>query len=295
MPQNDEHKATVHRCLLGTGDARAIAVEATQLVKLLQDIHNLSFLATAALGRLVMASMMMVADQKVKRARITLKVEGDGPLGEVVADAENRGKVRGYVKNPWVELPLSEKGKWNVSAGVGSNGYLTVIKDLGLKRPLISKVPLVSGEIAEDIACYYAKSEQIPTAIALGVLQKPSLGVLSAGGLMVQLLPDADESFVGMLERLLEKYDSISRLAEQVGSSQDILETIFKDLSKKWLGSTSFEFGCRCSRNLVKALLLSMPELESERDILEVRCHFCNKVYTFTPEEIEELKGGGRS
>jgi molecular chaperone Hsp33 len=295
VPQNDEHKATVHRCLLGTGDARAIAVEATQLVKLLQDVHNLSFLATAALGRLVMASMMMVADQKVKRARITLKVEGDGPLGEVVADAENRGKVRGYVKNPWVELPLSEKGKWNVSAGVGSNGYLTVIKDLGLKRPLISKVPLVSGEIAEDIACYYAKSEQIPTAIALGVLQKPSLGVLSAGGLMVQLLPDADESFVGMLERLLEKYDSISRLAEQVGSSQDILETIFKDLSKKWQGSTSFEFGCRCSRNLVKALLLSMPELESERDVLEVRCHFCNKVYTFTPEEIEELKGGGRS
>nr|MBP8675018.1 Hsp33 family molecular chaperone HslO [Acetomicrobium sp.] len=227
MPQNDEHKATVHRCLLGTGDARAVAVEATQLVKLLQDIHNLSFLATAALGRLVMASMMMVADQKVKRARITLKVEGDGPLGEVVADAENRGKVRGYVKNPWVELPLSEKGKWNVSAGVGGNGYLTVIKDLGLKRPLISKVPLVSGEIAEDIAYYYAKSEQVPTAIALGVLQKPSLGVLSAGGLMVQLLPDADESFVGMLERLLEKCDSISRLAEQVGSSQDMLETIF--------------------------------------------------------------------
>jgi len=291
MPEDREGKATLYKCLLGNGSARAIAVEATELVKLLRQMHGLSFLATAALGRLVMASMMMAADQKIERARVTLILEADGPLGKVVADAEGLGKVRGYVENPQVELPLSEAGKWDVKAGVGKNGYLTVIKDLGLKEPVISRIPLVSGEIAEDIAYYYAKSEQMPTAVALGVLQRPSLGVVSAGGIMVQLLPGSDESFAERLEELLRKHLSISSLVERASSPKDMLETIFEGVDKKWLGSVFFEFGCRCSRELAKALLMSMKE-SSEEEVLEVRCHFCNKVYTFTAQEIKGLKGG---
>lgn len=291
MSEDREAKATVYKCLLGNGSARAMAIEATGLVRLLRQMHGLSFLATAALGRLIMASMMMAADQKIERARVTLIIDADGPLGRVVADAEGLGKVRGYVENAQVELPLSEASKWDVSAGVGRNGYLTVIKDLGLREPVISKIPLVSGEIAEDIAYYYSKSEQIPTAVALGVLQKPSLGVISAGGIMVQLLPGAEESFVERLEELLRKYSSISSLAERASSPKEMLETIFEGVDKKWLGSVSFEFGCRCSRELAKALLLSMQE-SSEEEVLEVRCHFCNKVYTFTAQEIKGLKGG---
>ncbi|WP_213697282.1 Hsp33 family molecular chaperone HslO [Acetomicrobium sp.] len=292
MPESDAGKAVLHKCLLGKGDARAIAVEATGLVELLRQIHNLSFVATAALGRLVMASMMMAAQEKGERARVTLKIEGDGPLGEIVADAERAGSVRGYVSKPWVELPLSEEGKWDVSAGVGKRGYLTVIKDVGLREPVVSRVPLISGEIAEDIAYYYVKSEQMPTAVMLGVLQRPSLGVISAGGVMVQLMPGADEAFAEMLEELLKRHGSVSRLAESSQSPRDILETIFDGVDKKWLDSLTFEFGCRCSRKLAEALLLSTSEGEEANDVIEVRCHFCNTVYSFSRDEIKKLKGG---
>ena len=284
-------KDHVVRATAAEGMVRAFAAVTTDTVREARELHGLSPVASAALGRTLTGAALMSKMLKGEKDTLTLQIRGDGPLGGIVTVSDSHANVRGYVYNPHVHPPLNSMGKLDVSGAIGPNGYLNVIKDLGLKEPYIGYVNLVSGEIAEDIAYYYSKSEQIPTAVALGVLQKPSLGVISAGGIMVQLLPGAEEPFVERLEELLRKYSSISSLAERASSPKEMLETIFEGVDKKWLGSVSFEFGCRCSRELAKALLLSMQE-SSEEEVLEVRCHFCNKVYTFTAQEIKGLKGG---
>lgn len=281
--------AIVSRGLLAGGNLRIFAVKADDLVAESMERHSLSPLAAAALGRLMMAAMMMALDIKLKKARITLKIDGGGPLGLVVADAEPQGQVRGYVANPGIILPPSDEGKLDVSSGVGNRGTLSVFRDVKLKEPLSSQVPLVSGEVAEDIAHYYLLSEQTPTAVGLGVLAAPGR-VISAGGYMVQVLPDAAETAVAMVEDRIRSTPSVSRLLEAHPDARHAMEALFDGIGIEWFDDVEFHHSCRCSREMARLLLVEVLAGESPNDAREVRCHFCGTSYVF---QARELAGAG--
>lgn len=278
--------AVVSRGLLAGGRFRIFAVKADRLVDETMRRQNLSPLAAAALGRLMMAGMMMALDIKLSKARVTLKLDGGGPLGLVVADAEPQGRVRGYVEHPEVDLPPSSSGKLDVASGVGKNGTLVVSRDVRMKEPVSSQVPLVSGEIAEDIAAYYRFSEQTGTAVGLGVLARPGQ-VISAGGFMVQVLPGSEDSQVSIVEERVRNTPSVSRLLEEHPDARSAMEALFRELDIEWFEDVEFSLSCRCSRDLAKALLLESLGKEIPGERQEVRCHFCGTVYTFSKEELE--------
>lgn len=278
--------AVVSRGLLAGGRFRIFAVKADRLVDESMKRQNLSPLAAAALGRLMMAGMMMALDIKLSKARVTLKLDGGGPLGLVVADAEPQGRVRGYVEHPEVDLPPSSSGKLDVASGVGKNGTLVVSRDVRMKEPVSSQVPLVSGEIAEDIAAYYRFSEQTGTAVGLGVLARPGQ-VISAGGFMVQVLPGSEDSQVSIVEERVRNTPSVSRLLEEHPDARSAMEALFRELDIEWFEDVEFSLSCRCSRDLAKALLLESLGKEIPGESQEVRCHFCGTVYTFSKEELE--------
>jgi len=282
--------AVVSRGLLAEGKFRIFAVKADDLVADSMRRQKLSPLATAALGRLMMAAMMMALDIKLKKARVTLKLDGGGPLGLVVADAEPQGQVRGYVANPEVELPPSEAGKLDVASGVGREGTLCVFRDVRLKEPMSSQIPLFSGEVAEDIAHYYRLSEQTATAVALGVSASPGK-VLSAGGFMVQVLPGAEDSLIDTIEGRVRNIPSVSSLMEAHKNARTAMETLFDGMEIEWFEDVAFSFSCRCSRELARALLLESMGREKPDGVQEVRCHFCGTSYLFT---VEELTGDTR-
>ena len=288
-------QALVVRALIGGEEARLLAVEARELVAHLKALHRLSGTATAALGRLSRASLLMADDmKKSRRARVTLSVDGDGPLGKIVADAESEGFMRGFVANPSAEPEPKGPGKWNVAAGVGS-GTLSVIKDLGLKEPVRGRVPLRSGEIAEDVAAYYVRSEQTRTALALGVLEHEGV-VVAAGGLMVQLFPDTTETFADEVERRFSSLPQLSGLfLEEGGNVMRVVERFASGLDLYWLGRQEYRFGCRCDRDVASSGLMAALGGESVDESQEVRCHFCNTSYLFSPAEIAELQRRRRS
>ena len=202
------------RCITSDGEVMATAVDTTDIVNRAEEIHKTSAVVTAALGRLLTAGSMMGNMLKGKDDSITLRVNGDGPTGSLIVVSDFNGDVRGYVQNPVVELPLNEKGKLDVGGAVGNNGLLYVLKDLGLKEPFSGSVPLVSGEIAEDITSYYAHSEQIPTVCALGVLVNPDLSVRAAGGYIIQLLPAASDATIDKLEAAISELKSVTAMLE---------------------------------------------------------------------------------
>lgn len=278
--------AVVSRGLLAGGSFRVFAVKADRLVDETMRRQNLSPLAAAALGRLMMAAMMMALDIKLSKARVTLKLDGGGPLGLVVADAEPQGRVRGYVEHPEVDLPPSSSGKLDVASGVGKNGTLVVFRDVRMKEPVSSQVPLVSGEIAEDIAGYYRFSEQTGTAVGLGVLARPGQ-VLSAGGYMVQVLPGSEDSLVRTVEERVRNNPSVSRLLEAHPDARSAMEALFGELGIEWFDDVEFSLSCRCSRDLAKALLLESLGEDLPGVSQEVRCHFCGTVYHFSREELD--------
>jgi molecular chaperone Hsp33 len=280
--------AVVSRGLLA-GHFRVFAVKADRLVEESMHRQKLSPVAAAALGRLMMAGMMMALDIKLKKTRITLKIDGGGPLGLVVADAEPSGRVRGYVTHPEVDLPPTAAGKLDVSAGVGNKGTLSVFRDVRMKEPVSSQVPLLSGEVAEDIAHYYRLSEQTATAVGLGVLASPGR-VVSAGGYMVQVLPGAPESLIGMIEERIGHTPSVSRLMEAHPNARSAVETLFPGLATEWFEDVEFTLSCRCSRDLARALLEESLGNERQEGTMEVRCHFCGTSYLF-PEG--DLSGTG--
>ena len=282
-------EASVHRALLAEGQARAFVVQATSLVQRLREIHHLSRLGTAALGRLSMGAMMMAADQKIEGTRVMLRAEGKGPLGAVIADADARGGVRGYVENPSVELPPNEKGKIDVSRGIGIPGLLTVVKDIRMKEPVHTSIPLASAEVAEDLATYYVQSEQIPSAVALGVLLDDTR-VRGAGGYMIQLLPDAEESFIGELEETLRVLPAVSSLAEEYEDPEKLLRAVAGKWKIEWLGKGDFSFSCNCSRELAASLVkASLSGENPPSEAQELCCRFCNTSYLFSPEECARL------
>ena len=281
------------RTITSDGLVMATAVDTTDVVAAAEQFHKTSAVATAALGRLLTAASMMGNMLKDEESSITLRVAGDGPLGSVVAVSDNMGNVRGYVANPIVELPLNAKGKLDVGGAVG-RGNLFILKDLAMKEPYNGCIPLVSGEIAEDITSYYATSEQIPTVCALGVLVNPDLTVKSAGGFIIQLLPAAGDDTAELVEKGLIDLPSVTNMLSMGMSPLDMIKLALKEFEVEELYAEEVEYRCNCSEDRVKSALISLgnKELEdmtNEMPDIEVKCHFCDKVYKFSPDEIRKL------
>ena len=282
------------RCITSCGEVMATAVDTTDIVNRAEQIHGTSAVVTAALGRLLTAGSMMGNMLKGKDDSITLRVNGDGPTGSLIVVSDFNGDVRGYVQNPIVELPLNTKGKLDVGGAVGKNGLLYVLKDLGLKEPFSGSVPLVSGEIAEDITSYYALSEQIPTVCALGVLVNPDLSVKAAGGYIIQLLPAASDKTIDKLENSITQMASVTSMLSNGMTPEEIVKTALKDFEVEVLYSQDIEYKCNCSKERVSKALISLgkeelTEMAQEKGDTEISCHFCDKVYKFSSVELKKL------
>ena len=282
------------RTISSDGLVMATAVDATDIVAAAEQIHQTSAVNTAALGRLLTAAALMGNLLKGKRDSLTLRVDGNGPTGLLVAAANSSGDVRGYVENPVVELPLNPAGKLDVGGAVGRTGNLYVLKDLGLKEPYNGCVPLVSGEIAEDITSYYAVSEQIPTVCALGVLVNPNLSVSCAGGFIIQLLPAAGEDTAALVESQVQGLPPVTALLKQGLTPLQILNRALPKLQLELLEEHEAAYRCTCSRSRFEKALRSLgkKELETmaaELPQAEIDCRFCNKHYIFTKAELKAL------
>ena len=286
----------LYRSISADGSAFAEVLDAKDIVSEIERIHKTSAVVTAGLGRLSIAASLMGYMLKGEDDSVTLRVDGGGPAGQLTAVADSRGNVKSCVTNPVVELPLNSIGKLDVGGAVGKDGTLSVVKDLGLKEPYVGVIPLVSGEIAEDIAAYYVSSEQIPTVCALGVLVNPDLTVRSAGGFLVQLLPFADEKCIDTIEKNVSAMRPVSALLDEGKTPEEIADMLLSGLEPNELDTASPAYKCDCSRERTERVLISIgkDELRSiadeGRDTL-VCCHFCGKEYVFSPDEIRKLIG----
>ncbi len=273
----------------------AAALDSTDMVAEMERIHVTSAVVSAALGRLLTACSMMGNMLKGKEDTITLRMAGNGPVGSIVAVADSHGDVKGYPVNAVVELPLNEKGKLDVSGAIGKEGNLTVIKDLGLKEPYCGTIPLVSGEVAEDITAYYAVSEQIPTVCALGVLVNPDLSIRAAGGFIIQLLPAADDGTIDRLEANINRLKPVTALLEEGKTPLDILNLALDGFSPEVLYTEDVAYRCDCSKERVERALISvgaheLEEMAAAGKDTEVKCHFCDRIYRFTPADLRRLQ-----
>ncbi len=269
------------------------AIDGKDIVGEIERIHKTSAVVTAALGRLSLGASLMGFGLKGKNDTVTVRMNGDGPAGALIAVADSFGNVKSYVQNPIVELPLNAYGKLDVRGAVGRNGTLSVVKDLGLKEPYSGQVPIVSGEIAEDITSYLAISEQIPSVCALGVLVNPDLSVANAGGYLIQLLPFAPESAIDVIEQNIKGLQSVTQLYSQGMTVDEIAMKTLEGLEPNILDDFEVNYKCDCSRDRVSRALQSIGEADlremAKDEITEVKCHFCDKAYKFTSREIEAL------
>ncbi|MBQ9313918.1 MAG: Hsp33 family molecular chaperone HslO [Clostridia bacterium] len=271
---------------------KIMCVETTNLVEEARKIHNLNPTPTAALGRTLTMATMMGAMQKEEDGKITIQIIGNGPLGKIIVSANNRSEVKGCVDNPLAEAPLNEKGKLNVSAIVGQ-GQLNVIKDIGLKEPYVGNVPLQTGEIAEDFAYYYAVSEQIPTAVALGVLVNQDGSVKKAGGYIIQATPDTPEEILKLIENRIAESDSMTQMLEKGMTLEEIAIYISDDLNTYAVEECTPIYQCDCSKERMERALLCLSKNDimdlANDDVTEICCHFCNKKYQFSKAEMLKL------
>lgn len=281
------------RMISADGTLTVIAADTTDIINRMEQIHRTSAVTSAALGRLLTAASMMGAVLKGKDNSITLRLNGGGPAGSLIAVSDSEGNVRGYVANPIVEIPLNDKGKLDVAGAVGREGSLTVMKDLGLKEPYIGQVPIISGEIAEDITSYFATSEQIPSVCALGVLVNPDLSIKAAGGFIVQLLPTAFDDTIDQVEECIKGIEPVTKMLADGMSAEEICRHVLKTFDLEILDTSNPEYRCNCSRERVIKALISMGREElldlANEPVVEVDCHFCEKKYSFTPAEIKKL------
>lgn len=282
------------RAITSDGTIVAYALDSTDMVQKMVDVHQTSAVVTAALGRLLTAASMMGVMLKGKDDSITLRVKGDGPTGTLLAVSDSEGNTKGYVESPVVEIPLNAAGKLDVGTAVGHSGTLQVLKDLNLKEPYVGHTPIVSGEIAEDITQYLATSEQIPSVCALGVLVNPDLSVRVAGGYLIQLLPFADEAAIEKLEENMKRVPSVTTAMNEGQSPEDLVRQALDGFSVEILDERAAGYVCDCSRERVENALRSMGA-EELRDMIreqggaEVSCHFCGQKYQFTVQELEQL------
>lgn len=286
--------AKIVRTISKDASVVASAIDAIDIVSEIERIHRTSAVVTAALGRLSIAASLIGNGLKGENDSVTVRMNGGGATGILIAVADSMGNVKSYVGNPIVELPLNKYGKLDVSGAVGKDGTLSVVKDLGLKEPYVGQVPIVSGEIAEDIASYFAVSEQIPTVCGLGVLVNPDLTVKAAGGYLIQLLPFADESCIDILEANVNKLPPVTSMLDSGMSAEDISKSVLGGLEPEVMDSFEVNYKCDCSKERVERALVSLGREElvkmaEEQDSTEVCCHFCDKKYVFSKDEIIAL------
>lgn len=281
------------RATAAQGQIRAFGATTRDLVETARASHNTSPVATAALGRLLTAGVMMGSMMKNDRDLLTLKIQGDGPIGGITVTADAKGNVKGYVNNPMVALPCNDKGKLDVAGALGI-GVLSVIRDVGLKEPYVGQTILVSGEIAEDLTYYYATSEQTPSSVALGVLMNKDNTVRQAGGFMIQLMPGASEEVIGTLEERIGGISSVTSLLDEGMGPAQILENLLSGMDPEITDRMYARFFCGCTRQRVEKALVSIGKQELKDMIqegrpIEMNCHFCNKRYEFSVEELRLL------
>lgn len=281
------------RYITSDGSAFVMAADTTNIVAQMEKYHKTSAVVSAALGRLLTAASMMGILLKGQDDNVTLRLNGNGPAGALIAVSDSNGNPRGYVQNPVVELPLNARGKLDVASAVGTEGYLYVVKDIGLKEPYSGAVPIVSGEIAEDITSYFAISEQIPTVCALGVLVNPDLTIRKAGGFLIQLLPGADNAVIDRVEQSVMHIRPVTEMLDSGMTPDEIAETALNGFELEKLDEAFTEYRCTCTRQRVENALLSTGREELQSMLLDcpvhVECHFCDKVYDFQKSDIESL------
>ncbi|MCH5198676.1 MAG: Hsp33 family molecular chaperone HslO [Oscillospiraceae bacterium] len=287
------------RALSDDGCVVVLAEDSTDIVETARQISGSSKVCSAALGRLLTGASLMGYMLKSSEDTVTLRVSGNGDAGSVIAASDAEGNVKGYIMNPNVQLPLKPNGKLDVGKAVGSEGYLSVIKDLGLKEPMIGQTPLVSGEIAEDLTAYFAASEQIPTVCSLGVLVDKEEKVAKAGGFIIQLLPTADDSIIDKVEEGIKTVRPITEMLRDGMTPLEICKAVLPEFNVTELDRGETQYRCDCSRLRVEKALLStgIEALEemAQDEITEVKCHFCPSVYKFTSNDIKNLiKKAGR-
>ena len=284
---------TLLRAIARDAGIQISAAITTGLVERAREIHDTTPVATAAFGRTLTATAIMGSQLKTDDGSVTVQVKGNGPLGTIVCVGDADGWVRGYLQNPGCELPLRADGKLDVGGGVG-RGYLMVIKDIGLKDPITGTVALVNGEIAEDLTRYFAESEQIPSACALGVLVDTDRTVKCAGGWLVQLMPGVKDADIDRLESNLSKIESMTTMLDKGITLEQIVQAVLDGFAVDFLQTDPIGYRCACSREKVERALLSMGKDElckmaEEQEKSEVTCQFCDKVYTFSREELRQL------
>lgn len=282
------------KALAYNGQVRAYAVSSTETIGEAQRRHQTWPTASAALGRAMSASVMMGAMLKGEE-KITVKIEGGGPLGPVLVDANAKGEVRGYVTHPQVHFDLNAQGKLDVRRAVGTEGFLTVIKDIGMREHFTGQVPIVSGELGEDFTYYFASSEQVPSSVAVGVLVNPDNTILAAGGFIIQLLPGVEEEVISHIEKRLTQIDPVSKMIEKGLTPEQILEEVLGKDEVKILEKMPVAFTCTCSKDRFSNAIVTLGA-EEITDMIEsdgqaeVQCHFCNEIYVFSKEELEEMR-----
>lgn len=276
------------------GQIRAYAVDATETVSTAQKLHDTWSAASAALGRSLVGTLLLASASLQGDETMTVKINGNGPVGGIVVDGNANGTVKGYVQNPHVHLPLNDKHKIDVKGAVGTEGFLAVTKDLGLKEPFTGQVPLVSGELGEDFTYYLAKSEQIPSSVGLSVFVNNDNSIETAGGFMIQVMPGANEETISKIEKRLAEIPMVSEMMRNGKKPEDILNEILGTENVKILDKMPVSYHCDCSRERFLGVLTSLPtdqlqEMADEDHGAEAVCHFCGKKYQFTEDELRKI------
>lgn len=282
------------KCLAYDGRVSVTCIESTELVEEARKIHNLSPVATAAFGRLLTMTALMGCEMKSEKHKLTIQIKGNGPIGTMLTVADNTPKVRGYVANPYVDLPLNEFGKLDVSGAVGYEGFINVVKDIGLKEPYVGVSPIISGELGDDFANYFVHSEQTSSAVALGVLVDKD-GVRKSGGYIITPMPDATEEDIQMLEKSIYEAGAISRMLENNLELEDIAKKITNDKKLKVIErNNNPKYECNCEKERMAEAFMTIGKEEIKKIIeedgnAEIVCHFCNKKYNFNKDELEKM------
>ncbi len=286
--------AKLVRAISEMGGVVISVIDSTDIVKRMEEIHQTSAVVSAALGRMLTASQLMASTLKNDTDSVTLRIKADGPTGLITVACNGQGHCKGFVENNIVEIPLRSDGKLDVGGAVGHNGQLYVVKDLGMKEPYVGSIPLVSGEIAEDITAYYAYSEQIPTVCALGVLVNPDLSIKRAGGYLLQLLPGATDEEITMIENNIKNVPSITAFFEDNKTVYDVIDTVMAGFNPNILDEHQVEYKCDCSRERVQRALISiglkdLEMLRDEEEQIELGCQYCDAKYYFTKKDLDNL------
>lgn len=286
------------RAITKDGFFKISAVVSTETVEQARSFHNTSPVATAALGRLLSAGLLMGGELKEEKAKLTLQMKGDGPLRTVLVAANSKGEVKGYVDNPLVDIPLKPNGKLDVGGAIGK-GTLCVIRDIGLKEPYIGQVALQTGEVGDDLAYYFMQSQQVPSVVALGVLVDRDYSVKCSGGFIVQVMPDCDDKSLTMLENSLQGLMSVTEMLSNGMTGEEIIKYVMLGFDVEILDKQEVSYVCDCSRERMERAIISLGKQEiddiiREQGEAEIICSFCNTAYKFDAEQLEEMKNSAR-